>query len=169
MIRTIVVSAKLAKSLRAKADRVTPARVNSASASGGKPKAKHKTNQERSEDLTAQLIAHLTALGCPEPEREYRFRGDRAWRFDLVWERFGVAAEIEGGVHVGGRHTRGDGFEKDAIKYAAATADGWSVLRVTPQMIRRKSAATFIAETLRISGAKDIPKQMMPWQDAEEA
>lgn len=141
---------------------------NRRSASRTKTQAKHDANKRRSDAITEKLIKQLREKGCPAPEREYRFREDRAWRLDLAWPRFGVAAEIEGGVHVMGRHTRGTGFENDAIKYAAAACEGFAVIRVTPRMIAAGSAATFIAEVLRVSGVSRIPRQTMPWKEAKE-
>ena len=38
-----------------------------------------------------------------------------------------VAIEIEGGIFLNGRHTRGRGFQEDLTKYNMATALGWRV------------------------------------------
>ena len=40
-----------------------------------------------------------------------------------------IAVEIEGGVWIGGRHTRGKGFLRDIEKYNEAAAMGWRVFR----------------------------------------
>lgn len=55
----------------------------------------------------------------------------RRWRFDYALPAERVAWEIEGGHWSGGRHTRGDGFEKDIEKYNHATLLGWRVIRST--------------------------------------
>jgi very-short-patch-repair endonuclease len=52
-----------------------------------------------------------------------------------------TAVEIEGGVWRGGRHTTGAGFTRDCEKYLAASALGWMVLRLTPDMITRENLA----------------------------
>lgn len=74
-------------------------------------------------------------MGLPEPQREYRFHPDRRWRFDLAWPDHLVAAEIEGGVWVRGRHNRGSGFICDCEKYNAAAELGWLVIRIVPDRI----------------------------------
>jgi len=40
-------------------------------------------------------------------------------------------------VWTGGRHSRGKGMIEDMRKYNAATAMGWTLLRVTPQMMEQ--------------------------------
>tara|TARA_B110000093_G_scaffold59908_1_gene64870 strand:+ start:700 stop:1026 length:327 start_codon:yes stop_codon:yes gene_type:complete len=72
-------------------------------------------------------------------KREYKFHPSRKWRFDFAIgedpSQFLLAVEIEGGVHSGGRHTRGKGYTDDLIKYNAALLAGWRVLRyTTPQV-----------------------------------
>lgn len=47
-----------------------------------------------------------------------------------------VAVECDGGTYSGGRHTRGDGYRRDAEKLNAAAALGWRVFRVTADMLR---------------------------------
>lgn len=85
----------------------------------------------------------------PAPERDYRFHDKRKWAFDFAWthevmsERQSymerndapIAVEIEGGTFIAGRHSRGQGFEKDCEKYAEALIAGWRVLRVTGGMV----------------------------------
>lgn len=81
------------------------------------------------------------APDAPEPTPEYRFAPPRRWRFDYAWPDARVAVELEGGVHSGGRHVRGAGFERDAEKYNAAAASGWRVLRYTGGMLKRDPVA----------------------------
>ncbi|MGF6936830.1 very-short-patch-repair endonuclease [Paraburkholderia sp. UCT70] len=83
---------------------------------------------------------HVRADKLPAPAREYQFDPQRKWRFDFCWPERRVAIEVEGGIHSGGRHTRGTGFEQDARKYLAATLAGWCVVRVTGKMVRDGSA-----------------------------
>lgn len=65
-------------------------------------------------------------------EAEVKFHPDRRWRFDFADWASMVAIEIEGGVFVRGRHSRGKGMIADMEKYNAATSMGWRVFRVTP-------------------------------------
>jgi very-short-patch-repair endonuclease len=83
-----------------------------------------------------------------EPVREFRFAPPRRWRFDFSWpERF-VAVEVDGGSFVAGRHTRGQGFERDLEKLNTAALIGWRVLRVTPRMIDDGRAIELIRRAL---------------------
>ena len=76
----------------------------------------------------------------PEPDlklkEEVRFHPTRRWRFDFAHEATLVAIEVEGGTWVGGRHSRPAGFHKDCEKSNAANLLGWTVFRLTPQMIK---------------------------------
>jgi hypothetical protein len=85
-----------------------------------------------------------TNLGLPTPVPEFRFHAARKWRFDWAWPGANegpLALEIEGGVFMQGRHSRGAGMVKDMEKYNEAAVMGWRVLRVTPKDL--ESAATF--------------------------
>ena len=69
--------------------------------------------------------------------REYRFDelDQRRWRFDFAWPEHRFAVEVDGGSWIGGRHIRGTGFAKDAEKMEAAMLQGWTVYRVTTDMV----------------------------------
>lgn len=93
------------------------------------------------------FLALCAQVGLPCPDAEFRFDPKRRWRFDYAWQvnvqtktpGFAiakVALEVEGGIHTGGRHTRGRGFEKDMEKYNAAALAGWVVVRCTPSTLR---------------------------------
>jgi hypothetical protein len=102
----------------------------------------------------APFLRALSLAGIPAPVVEHKFAQDRRWRFDFAWFSpcvaaetrptgwVGVAVEVEGGVWVGGRHTRGKGFLGDCEKYNRAQELGWCVLRYPPQQLTR-------AETLQ--------------------
>lgn len=106
-------------------------------------------------DAEDNLAAELRWLKMPAPEREYRFAPPRRWRFDFAWPEQWVAVEVEGGAFVGGRHTRGAAFEKDAEKHSEATAMGWRVLRVTPAQITSGQAVAWIERTLVVRTVRD--------------
>ena len=78
--------------------------------------------------------------------------GLRDWRFDFAWVEKRLACEVEGGIYIGGRHSRGKGFDLDCRKYAAAQKLGWTVLRVTGSMIKDGSAL----ELIEVMYARDI-------------
>lgn len=99
--------------------------------------------------LEDTLVLHIRAVGLPAPEREFCFAMPRRWRFDLCWPGRKLAAEIEGGTWVQGRHSRGAGMRKDAEKYNAAVLDGWKVLRFTADMVRDGSAIQVLERAIR--------------------
>ena len=80
------------------------------------------------------LLDELKAAGLPLPEKEYKFALSigRLWRFDYAWPEHKLALEVEGGVHMNGRHVRGSGFIEDMHKYNCAAIMGWFVVRVIP-------------------------------------
>lgn len=85
--------------------------------------------------LFAQRV--LNARGCPIAlgEAEYLFARPRRWRFDWAWPDERIAIEVEGGVFVRGRHTRGAGYVADMEKYNEARVRGWAVYRITPSQL----------------------------------
>jgi very-short-patch-repair endonuclease len=94
------------------------------------------------------LEGQLRILGVPPAQVELMFAKEalrRDWRFDFAWPDRMLAVEVEGGVWVSGRHTRGSGFVKDAEKYNAATVLGWRVLRYTDREVKNWVAAEQIA------------------------
>lgn len=90
------------------------------------------------------------AVGLVAPVSEYRFHPVRRWRFDWAWPSLKVALEVEGGVFVKGRHSRGAGMVKDMEKYNAAAALGWRLVRVTPKQVRSGEALTSIEQALSL-------------------
>ena len=98
---------------------------------------------------TLRLLTACENRKLPMPEQEWRFHHERRWRFDFAWPGHKVAVECEGGAWSGGRHTRGKGFIGDLEKYNAAAADGWTVLRYTPQALGRDGCMEQIAAVLK--------------------
>ena len=99
-------------------------------------------------DLEDTLIFQLKALGAPDPAREWRFHNIRKWRFDLAWPERLLAVEVEGGVYIQGRHTRGSGVEADCEKYNTAVIMGWRILRYTSKTIKNGMAVQEIMMAL---------------------
>lgn len=77
------------------------------------------------------------------PVAEYRFHPVRKWRLDVAFPKIKLAVEVDGGVWVGGRHTRGAGYEADAEKRAVAQMMGWLVINITPGMLVSKKYAAW--------------------------
>lgn len=105
--------------------------------------------------LEAAIERHLRALKLPACEREYRFHPTRKWRFDFAWPSRKLAVEVQGGIWIGGKHSRGAGIEKDAEKLNEAQLLGWVVLLVTPAHIRTGMAVQWIERALRGGSGHD--------------
>lgn len=104
------------------------------------------------------LLEQIRLAGLPEPVREYVFHANRNWRFDFCWRSDGllVACEIEGGIWMQtdtGRskgHAHPERFEQDCEKYNEAALYGWTLIRVTPDMIRDGRAIDWLDRALRV-------------------
>lgn len=94
------------------------------------------------------------AVGLMPPVGEYRFHPVRRWRFDWAWPARKIALEVEGGVFIQGRHSRGVGMEKDMEKYNAAAIMGYTVLRVTPRMITDGTAIAIVEQAFSAVGSR---------------
>lgn len=81
---------------------------------------------------------------------EYRFDKVRKWRFDYANEEKKLAIECEGGVWTGGRHTRGKGYMGDMEKYNAASLQGWTLIRRTPDQLITSETIELIKAALKI-------------------
>lgn len=102
--------------------------------------------------LSLALQLQASALPASEPEYEFALAIGRKWRFDHAWPEWKVAAEREGGVWTGGRHTRPKGFLGDLDKYNHCAVMGWMLVRYTPQMEADGRALALVAEALRARG-----------------
>ena len=116
------------------------------------------------EDL---LLTQIKAIGIPHPEQEYRFAahhvgigrnirerlllaGLRDWRFDFCWPDLMLAVEVEGGIFVNGRHTRGKGFENDMEKYHHAQRLGFTVYRCGSRLIKSGQSVQLIKAMIEV-------------------
>ena len=100
-------------------------------------------------DLEATLDFQLRALRLTGYQREYRFDKSRKWRADFAFPQARLLVEVEGGIHSGGRHVRGKGYEADLDKYNAAVAQGWAVLRFSPKHVQSGLAVGVIETYLK--------------------
>lgn len=78
---------------------------------------------------------------------EHRFSPPRRWRIDVaildgptLHATAGVtpvlAVEIQGGVYIAGRHSRGAAMEKEYEKLAALAAHGYRLICATPRQVQ---------------------------------
>jgi very-short-patch-repair endonuclease len=98
--------------------------------------------------LEQTLAAQLSHAGLPPYQREFRFHPVRRWRLDFAWPAHKLALEVEGGVFVRGRHSRGVGYTADCEKGNALALLGWRVLRVTGAHIKSGQALQWATEAL---------------------
>ena len=85
---------------------------------------------------------------------EHQFHPTRKWRFDFAWNIEGtkVYLEVNGGIWVTGRHSRGASMKKDWEKQNAATLLGWRGLWVEPRELCLKETADMIRKALEPAG-----------------
>ncbi|WP_111896626.1 hypothetical protein [Aeromonas caviae] len=105
---------------------------------GNSPKAKSTANQVRKAQQVTTLHDKVLAqlVGFPDPVIELLLHPKRKWRLDYAWPTRMIAVEIHGGIHSGGRHTRGRGFVEDRAKMNEAALLGWTVIEATPEHIK---------------------------------
>ena len=95
--------------------------------------------------LEAKFALYWRAIQGPTLVPEHRFHPTRKWRFDFAHPASRVAAELEGGIWTGGRHTRGSGYRGDCEKYNEATLAHWAVFRLTSVQVNElERIAAFI-------------------------
>jgi len=95
-----------------------------------------------------ELSFQLDAVGITY-EREYKFCPGRRWRADFYIKPL-ILVEVEGGVWVKGRHTRGAGYTMDAEKYNEAQILQFMVLRFVPEHIRSGEALRTIERAIDV-------------------
>jgi very-short-patch-repair endonuclease len=94
------------------------------------------------------FAALLTRAGLPLPVPEFRFEPQRRWRADFAWPDQKLILEVEGGVFIRGRHSRGAGMLGDFEKYNRAAVLGWRLLRCTPKGLYDPETITMLQQAL---------------------
>ena len=112
-----------------------------------------KTKQQKNKEtqLTRKAFRQLcVSEGLPEPISEHKFHDTRRWRLDYFFDTGDVkiALEVEGGVWVRGRHTRGSGFVKDMEKYNQVAAYGIFLLRVQPKDLLTMDTVNLVKQVI---------------------
>jgi very-short-patch-repair endonuclease len=95
------------------------------------------------------LKFQIRAAGLPTPVAEHRFHPVRKWRMDLAWPDRMIAVEVDGGTWIGGRHSRGKGFEADCEKQNAAATLGWRCFKFTTAMVKSGAALNTLTAALQ--------------------
>ena len=119
------------------------------------PRREH-IDDARELDLDYRAVGALYSYCMPCVEADasgskHAYRRGRAWRFDAAWPDRMLAVELEGGVHVRGRHVTGTGYEADLVKYNGATILGWRVLRVSARHLADGQATEWLEQMWRVS------------------
>ena len=112
--------------------------------------------RKKAVELKALLRINCNALAQKagtSAEMEYRFHPTRRWRFDAAFPERKIAVEIDGGIFVEGRHTRGAGFMKDCEKMNNAALLGWRVFRFVPRQLEGGEVYDTLEKALRIREA----------------
>ena len=117
-------------------------------------------SKKQSNNHEERMFNLLTTL-IREPVREHRFwSGGRLkpsgetttfskWRFDFAYPELKLAFEVEGGTWIPrSGHTHPIAYAKDCEKYNFAVKLGWTVYRVTPEMINLEYLEMLIYEII---------------------
>lgn len=118
---------------------------------GKHPNAEAAANQAKKaqqvDNLHRCVLAQL--IGFPAPVTELLFHPKRKWRLDFAWPDSMIALEVHGGVHSGGRHTRGRGFVGDREKMNEAALLGWIVIEATTEQIKSGQARNWLTRAFQ--------------------
>lgn len=91
----------------------------------------------------------LAGLPVPVAEHQFARHLKRKWRVDWCFMNEKIVVEVEGGVFVQGRHSRGAGMLKDMEKYNTLACLGYRLLRVTPTQVANGEALNWVDRIIR--------------------
>lgn len=106
--------------------------------------------------LEDTLLLQIRGTKIPAPVREHPVCEGTGHRFDFAWPGFRLAAEVEGGTWVNGRHQRGKGYEADCFKYNLAVLEQWDVFRFTGAMIESGEALATLEAAFGLRDPKEL-------------
>ena len=86
----------------------------------------------------------MVDFGLPKPELEFVFHPERKWRFDFAWPASKLYLEADGGIWIGGGHSRGAQMKKDWEKRNAATILRWRGLWCEPKDLTKATTLAAI-------------------------
>lgn len=104
--------------------------------------------------LEEALFLQIKAIKLPMPTRELVFAKPMRWRFDFAWPDRLLAVEVNGGVWIRGRHSRGKGQINDMDKLNQAQLLGWKVLQFAESHIKSGDAIDLIEFAIMADGWK---------------
>lgn len=88
-------------------------------------------------------------LGSKGIRKKCKELGLKDWRFDFAWIDEKIAVEVQGGMFIYGRHTRGGALKSEYSKLNEAQLRGWIVLVVDDSAISQKRAVLWIEKALQ--------------------
>ena len=105
-----------------------------------------RTKQSEPEE---NLAWQLKVAKAPIFERQFRITPERKFMADFYFPVGRLVVEVDGGGWVNGRHSRGDGIERDAEKSALIAQMPARLIRVTPKQINNGRALDWIFKALQ--------------------
>ncbi len=96
----------------------------------------------------AQITAYCQNRGLPVPYFEYPFHPTRNWRFDMLFSDW-LAVEVQGGLFVQGRHSRGAALLDEHEKLNEAVIAGFAVMFCTPQDLETGAIYALVERALK--------------------
>jgi hypothetical protein len=93
------------------------------------------------------VVAYFKSCGIPKPELEYRFC-ERKWKFDFCWPDHKLYLEVNGGIWINGRHSRGAEMKKDWEKWNTAASFGWRGVYCEPKDLLTADMAVTLVQCL---------------------
>lgn len=68
---------------------------------------------------------------------EYRFSAEKGYKLDYAIPEYKLGIECDGGIHKKGKsgHSSGTGIQRDINKSSLLAANGWLLIRRTPQQL----------------------------------
>jgi len=96
----------------------------------------------------AWVRAVMRSYHLPEPVSEYVFHPTRRWRLDFAWPDVRLGLEIQGGLFVHGRHTRGAALRREHEKLNELAVAGWRVVFVVPEQLTQAATYTLLRRAL---------------------
>lgn len=89
-------------------------------------------------DLEAEFAFQLRAAGV-DAEQQFRIP-PRKYLYDFHIRGEQLLCEVQGGIWVQGKHTRGAGYENDCKKMIFAQLNGYRIFYFTPGMVHSGEA-----------------------------
>jgi len=97
-------------------------------------------------NLEEKLARQIAAAGLPTPQRQYRFHPKRRWMIDFAWPEYQVAAEVNGGTWVNGRHNRPSHINKEYEKLNHLALAGWLSFLFSTDMVQDGTAVQYLID-----------------------